>query len=67
MQPEIINARWTIDGISVPYADYFSVLAFRVYIKIKQMHAFIPTISSFKLRPAEIKSKYNHKFNFKNR
>lgn len=62
MQPEIINARWTVDGISVPYADYFSVLVFIAYLNLIKMHAAIPTISSFKFRPAEVKSKYNHKF-----
>lgn len=62
MQPIIINARWTIDGISVPYADHFSVLIFIAYLKRISMHIPLPIVNSFKLRSAEVKQKFNYKF-----
>jgi hypothetical protein len=64
MHPKILNARWTIDGIGVPYTDYFSVLMFQVYVRRLAMHIPLPESvkSSFKNRSSEMKSKYNYKF-----
>jgi len=64
MKPVIINARWTIDGSSVLNSDYFSALLFIAYFNLIRMHAEITEQKfSFKSKPEEVKSKFNHKFN----
>jgi len=67
MLPVIINGRWSLDGIAVPYADFFSLLVFRIYIKRAVMMQPLLVRATFRSKPEEIKKKYNYVFNFKNR